>query len=197
MTGIWLLSYLILWAIVLGLIVVCVALARQIGLIHRRILPFPAKGTPEGPDVGELLPPVEADAGDPNGGIVGGVSSRPRLYVFVGANCSACDDLAPSLRSVFRSDRKDLDLVLVSVGGSAEDNHRFVKRNRLADLPYVIAPDVIPKYGIAGTPFAVVVDEAGVVRSKGVANHLEHLESLIASAGRLQDLGSRGRSAPV
>lgn len=182
MTGLWLVSYLLLWVMVLGLIVVCLALARQIGLIHRRILPFPAKGTPEGPDVGEFLPPVPGDSGEPNFIVVGGPSGRRRLYVFVGANCSACDELAPSLRSVSKSERKDLELVLVSVGGSGEDNHRFVERNRLDGLPYVVAPHVIRAYGIAGTPFAVVVDEEGIVRSKGVANHLEHLESLISSA---------------
>lgn len=189
MSEIWLVSYIALWALVLLLMLICLALARQIGLIHRRLLPFPAKATPEGPAVGEQLKPIVVEGIGNQSVIVGGETSQPRMYVFVGANCPACDELAPSVRSISKSDAEEIQLVLVSVGGTSDDNRRFVERNRLSTLPYVVAPEVVSAYGIVGTPFAIVADERGVVRAKGVANHLEHLESLLAA---LVAPGSRG-----
>lgn len=180
MTGVWLVSYIVLWLLVIFMLVACFALARQIGLIHRRIPPAAARPTPEGPAVGEVMEPLVGRALTGGSVTLGGDDRQRRLYVFVGANCASCDELAPSLLSLSKSDRRNLRVVLIGVGGTDDDNRGFVERHGLAAVPFVIAPGAATEYGIAGTPFAILVDEDGVVEAKGVANHLEHLESLIS-----------------
>jgi hypothetical protein len=45
-------------------------------------------------------------------------------------------------------------------------------------------PDLEAAYGVPGVPYLVVLDELGVVRSKGTVNSLEQIEGLIDTAGR-------------
>lgn len=103
------------------------------------------------------------------------------MYAFVQANCESCEELAPALRSIATSD-DEFDLVIVALGGTDEDNRGFIHRNKLKQLPFAIAPQAIGAYGILGTPYLMLVDKQGRVRTKGIANHLEHLESLIDGA---------------
>lgn len=53
MTGVWLVSYLLLWVVLGLLILVTLALARQIGILHRRIPPIGARTANPGPDIGD------------------------------------------------------------------------------------------------------------------------------------------------
>jgi hypothetical protein len=43
-------------------------------------------------------------------------------------------------------------------------------------------PDLEAAYGVPGVPFVVVLDERGVVRSKGTVNSLEQLDGLVDTA---------------
>lgn len=181
MSGIWLVSYVILWSVVIMLVLISLALARQVGLIHRRLPPPPARATLDGPAIGNPMEAFTIRAPDGQVFTVGGAAHRQRLFVFVGAGCSACEDLAPSLSSFAKSDRNTTDLVLVSVAGDESENRQFVKRHRLQGVPFVLAPQAAEFYRVAGTPYALLVDEAGIVQAKGIANHLDHLESMLAS----------------
>lgn len=181
MSGVWLVSYLILWSLVFVLILVSLALARQVGLIHRRFPPPPARATLDGPAVGSPMEALTIHAADGQAVTFGGPSRRQRLFVFVGAGCSACEELAPSLYSLAKSDGRTTDLVLVSLAGDEQENRQFVKRHRLQSVPFVLAPQAAEFYRVAGTPYALLVDEAGIVQAKGIVNHMDHLESVLAS----------------
>ena len=50
-------------------------------------------------------------------------------------------------------------------------------------LPLVADFTKTAEFGSFITPYAVAVDGRGIVRAKGVVNHLEHLESLINALG--------------
>lgn len=178
-TEAWVASYIGLWVLVIVLLVLTVALARQIGLIYRRLPPAVARMTSEGPTVGSEMEEIAGRTLHGRAISIGGPNLRPRLYVFVGANCTSCDELAPALRSIHASDRDDFEVMIVGLGGTDEDNRQFVERNRLHDLAFSISPEAITTYGIQGTPYAMLTDERGRVRTKGIANHLEQLESLI------------------
>jgi methylamine dehydrogenase accessory protein MauD len=182
MTEMLLASYAGLWVLVIVLLVISVALARQIGLIYRRLPPTAARMTSEGPALGAEMGPITGRMLDGTVMAIGGSTPRARLYAFIGANCTSCDELAPALRSIAASDRNDFEVVVVGLGGNEEDNRRFVKRNRLHGLLFSVAPDAIAAYGILGTPYLMLADEDGRVRTKGIANHLEQLESLIEGA---------------
>lgn len=165
------------WMLVLLLCASTLALARQVGLLHSRIPPVGARTLPSGPDIGEPIPAISGV--DTTGSPVefADLGARPKLLVFVSAGCDSCDSLAPALRSLGRSD-KDLTLVLLSrtpVSGAAE----FAKRHRLGGVAWVVSDSSFETFEISTTPFAVAVDLDGRVRAKGIANTVEHLESLI------------------
>ena len=56
--------------------------------------------------------------------------------------------------------------------------------DRRINAPLVPAPELAERYSIPGTPFAVILDDLGVVRAKGTVNNLEQLEGLVETAKR-------------
>ena len=75
---------------------------------------------------------------------------------------------------------------MISRNGNQEANAAFAMEHKLTDIPYVISPDLALKYNISITPYAIFVDKGGIVRGKGMVNHLEHLESFL-NANELGD----------
>jgi hypothetical protein len=51
-------------------------------------------------------------------------------------------------------------------------------------LQVVSDPELETAYRVPGVPFVVVLDELGIVRSKGTVNSLEQVEGLVDTAGR-------------
>jgi methylamine dehydrogenase accessory protein MauD len=47
------------------------------------------------------------------------------------------------------------------------------------DYPYVISQPLGITFGVSKLPFAAIIDEAGVLASKGLVNTREHLDSLV------------------
>lgn len=181
MTGIWLLSYLALWALTVMLLVIVLVLARQIGLLHTRIPPVGARMGNPGPAVGETVPQASGVAIDGRRVSIGGKRPRQTLLVFVTPTCESCHHLAPSLRSIARSERSRLETILVCPRGEAAEAERFVRQLKLESLPLILSSELAELYRVATTPYALLVDEAGVLSAKGLVNHIEHLESLLTA----------------
>jgi hypothetical protein len=70
-------------------------------------------------------------------------------------------------------------MTLVGIDGDDLANREFVKRYGLRDVPFIVAPRWALDNGVTSTPYAVVADADGIVRAKGVVNHLEHLDSVL------------------
>ena len=68
---------------------------------------------------------------------------------------------------------------MIGLNGDERVNREFVKDHKLEHLTYIISADVGMTFKVMHPPYAVVLDREGVVRAKGLANHLEHLESLL------------------
>ena len=170
-----LVSNVVLWVLVLVLAGVVLALARQIGVLYERVAPAGALMTVRGPAVGELAPVVTAS--DLRGGSleVGGPGRRTLLF-FLSPTCPVCKTLLPVLRSVVR--REPLQVVLAS-DGSPDEHAAFVREEGLEAFPYVLSPTLGITYQVGKLPYAVLLDAAGVIRSKGLVNTREHLESLL------------------
>jgi hypothetical protein len=56
--GVWLASYLLLWVLVLSVVFAIIVLARQIGVLHMRILPAGARAVNAGPSIGSVAPEI-------------------------------------------------------------------------------------------------------------------------------------------
>ena len=172
-------SNVVLWLVVIGLALTVLALTRQIGLLHERISP-----------VGALSPQAKVKVGDPAPELalidihdrplqIGGASkdeSRTLLF-FLSPTCPVCDTLLPTVERVARTEVPRVRVILAS-DGVPEEHHAFVADKRISHLPYVLSAPLGMTYGVAKLPFAVLIDEEGIVAAQGLVNTREHLESL-------------------
>jgi len=177
-------SQILLWIglIVLGL--VCIALARQIGVLHQRIAPAGALALRQPLKLGDPVPVLSLPTID--GSVVqigGGAQGRSQLLLFLSPDCSICESLLPSVRSAHGAERAWLDIVLAS-DGEGENHAAFVRDKGLAKFPYVLSETLGRTYGVAKLPYAVLIDEAGKLVSTGLVNTREHLESLFVAKER-------------
>jgi methylamine dehydrogenase accessory protein MauD len=182
MSGVWLASYVLLWCLVALLALAVLALARQIGVLHERIAPLGALVTAHGPQVGEPSPVFELRDVEGRPVRIGGERSDGRglFLVFVSPECPICKKIVPSLKVLARSERRRFEFVLVSDG--EERNHReFIEQLGLQEFPYVLSSDLGMTYRIGRLPYAVLLDDRGIVRAKGLVNTMEHLESLVVA----------------
>lgn len=183
----------VLTVLVLALIIMVFALARQIGILFERISPVGAMVNDSGPKLGEVSPAFNLPS--LTGGLIqiGAVSPKHTLIFFLSPTCPICKKLLPVLKSISQSERW-LDVVLASDGEEAR--HRdFIARAELEQFPYVISEQLGVTYRVARLPFAVLLDGEGVVKAKGLVNTREQLESLFNAAetgyASIQDFSSR------
>jgi methylamine dehydrogenase accessory protein MauD len=193
-------SNVILWIAVVLLACVVAALARQIGVLYERVAPGGALMIGAGPAVGEAAPVVRAvdlggrahDVGAPS------AEGRSTLLFFLSPTCPVCKTLLPVLRSIARTEGDALSLVLAS-DGPREEHEAFVREQRLDAFPYLLSPALGVTYRVGKLPYAVLLDGAGIVRSRGLVNTREHLESLFEARERgvasIQDFMRRAEGA--
>jgi methylamine dehydrogenase accessory protein MauD len=173
-----------LWVVVLALSVVVLGLVRQIGVLHERIAPMGALTIDRGPKVGESAPMLELADIAGRTVRVGGAQDSGTLLLFVSPTCPVCKKLIPIARSMVAAESPAIELVLAS-DGEAREHERFVRGHHLNGLPYVLSSELGMTYRIGKLPYAVLIDENGVLRAKGLVNTREHLESLLQA----RDLG--------
>ena len=179
-SGWWLVSYVILWVLVVALSVVVLALARQIGVLHLRLGPRGAlEMDDEGPPLGEAPEPFDARTLDGSDVTVGG-PGEPQLLFFVSPGCPICRQLLPSLAPAARAAR----MTPVAIVDGEEPAATEAYAHADAGVPLVAAPELAEGYEVPGTPYAVVLDGIGVVRAKGTVNNLEQIEGLVDTARR-------------
>lgn len=170
-------SNLLLWVVVLVLGAVVFGMVRQIGVLHERVAPMGALANDRGPDVGEMAPDMKIAGMD--GGLVsiGGPvpGGRSRLLLFVSPSCPICKKLLPIARSFASGER--LDVVIVG-DGDVTEQREMIRANGLEGIPYVNSPQVGMAFQVGKLPYAILIDEDGVIRAKGLVNSREHLESL-------------------
>jgi methylamine dehydrogenase accessory protein MauD len=177
-------SQILLWIglIVLGFI--CIALARQVGVLHQRIAPAGALALRQPLKVGEPVPTMNVSSLDGANVQIGGLrGGRSQLLLFLSPDCSICESLLPSVRSAHGAERAWLDIVLASDGEGAH-HAVFVRDKGLAKFPYVVSETLGRTYGVAKLPYAVLIDEAGNLAATGLVNTREHLESLFVAKER-------------
>ena len=174
-------SNIILWFLVIILSLVVFALARQVGVLHERVAPAGALMPTTGPKVGELT-----EAGlykDLNGEplTLGGVSDdrRATLILWISPTCPVCKGLVPTARSVCEDE--DFNLVFASDGDKLEQHQAYVRDLGIGKYPYIVSQALGMKFAVSKLPFAALIGPDGTLRSKGLVNTREHLESLAES----------------
>jgi len=174
-------SQIALWIGLGVLALVCMALARQICVLHQRIAPAGALALRQPLKVGDPTPQLALPALDGSIVQIGGVrGGRSQLLLFVSPDCTICDALLPAVRSAQKAEAAWLDIILAS-DGALERHDDFVRDKNLGKFPYVVSEQLGRSYGVAKLPYAVLIDEAGRLSSTGLVNTREHLESLFVA----------------
>jgi hypothetical protein len=96
-----------------------------------------------------------------------------RLLVFTSRACPVCAQITPGLRAL------------------AHD-HALAVQHVAVDEPD--GDQAAEEFAVPGTPYAVFVDPAGIVRAKGTVNTLEQLEGVVV-AGRAREREATGARA--
>lgn len=170
-------SNIVLWIGFLAMVLVNFALARQIGVLYERVAPAGALMMNQQLAVGSPAPEVTVRDLDNASLVVGGKGDgRARLLFFLSPDCPICNELTPALKSAARAEAAWLQVVLASDGD--QDHQGYVARKELGQFPYVVSELLGKTYGVAKLPYAVLIDEQGVIASMGIVNSREHLDSL-------------------
>ena len=184
MSGLWLISYIALWVLVILLTTVVLGLVRQLGLIYLRLGPEQnVLATKEGLELGSPAPDFRATD------IVHGkeitlpdLKGRQSVLVFVSSSCSPCLELMPHIAAAQRSWDGKVNIVLFSQG-SAQANLDLANDHKLKTLVLSDPTGTISTaYKVRATPFAYRLDKDGLVRRRGIVNKLEDLEALLEDA---------------
>jgi hypothetical protein len=122
MTTPWIVAYVVLWAVVIGLGITVLALLRQIGVLHARIAPMGTHFAGEGPEVGSDAPAVGLN-----------FERALNLVVFTSATCTICAELKPSIEALRR---QEIGLTVHSV--NLEENRSVFDAFSVRSTPYVI-----------------------------------------------------------
>jgi methylamine dehydrogenase accessory protein MauD len=171
-------SQVLLWIVVIAQGITILALARQIGVLHARVAPAGALLSGAGPGVGERSPRLEVHAMAGHAITLGAplATGNALLLLFVSASCPICKILIPIAKSFAKSER--LDVVFVG-DADAGEQRKFLARFDLDERAFVNGSAVGMSYRVDKLPYAVLLDDAGVIAAKGLVNSREHLESLI------------------
>jgi methylamine dehydrogenase accessory protein MauD len=169
MEGIWLVSYIVLWVLVLALAVLVLLLYRQLGIMYLGT----AEGVSrDGLDRGKTAPDFTLT--DQHGNIhrLSAYRGRPVVLLFGSPHCSPCRLLLPQLQDWAR--KHPQVAVLWLNAASPEESARFVAETgtTLPVLPYSPTPkdNLMDLYRVRVTPFTFFLDADGVIRAKGLVN---------------------------
>ncbi len=170
-------SNVLLWCLLIALAFAVMGLVRQIGVLHGRLAPAGALMVDKGVAVNEPAPKVTA--ADRNGRPVnfGYAGEKAQLLFFLSPTCPICKSLLPAIKSIAKDQADRLDVIYVS-DGDMDAQQALIAEHKLEDATYVVGPEVGMTYQIGKLPYAALVDKAGVLRSKGLVNSREHLDSL-------------------
>lgn len=171
----------LLWLMVLVLGALVLMLARQVGVLHERIAPAGALALSSGPRVGEPAPRLSVLALDGAARAVGekSVAGRSTLLFFASPRCPTCKALVPMARSLAGDHGVEL---LIASDGAELDHERFAREQRLDRSRYLVSEPLGLAFQIPKLPYAVLIDENGIVRAQGLVNTREHVESLFDAA---------------
>jgi len=177
-------SNIILWIGFVVMVLVNLALARQVGVLYERVAPAGALMMNQTLSVGDQAPELTVSTVSGDVEVIGKVQGdKSQLVFFLSPDCPVCNELTPALKSAASAEANWLHVVLAS-DGEEQDHSAYIKRKGLGDFPYVISELLGKTYGVSKLPYAVLIDEQGLIASMGIINSREHLDSLFEAKER-------------
>lgn len=177
-------SNIALWIGFIVMVIVNLALARQIGVLYERVAPAGALMMNQKLAVGAEAPVLAVKTLEGDSIELGRTAGdKAQLLFFLSPDCPVCNELTPALKAAARSEAHWLRVVLAS-DGEEQDHRAYVERKGLQSFPYVVSELLGKTFGVSKLPYAVLVDEQGKIASMGIINSREHLDSLFEAKER-------------
>jgi len=182
MPGIFYVSYLALWLLMLVEGILLLLVYRHFGLA--------ALGTAEGVQrdglpVGEIAPPIRGVTAEREAFELIPQSGQLYLLAFVSPTCGPCAEILPAIHQVAR-EINEVKVVLV-VDGSRERAVQLIERFHPPTAVTCLAEGdtgIYRSYLVRATPFAFMIGKDGLIRSKGLCNTTSRLRQLLSSVGK-------------
>lgn len=156
------------------------ALAREIGLLSRRLPPAPALMDSAKPEIGLPLPAVTVAASKGSDRLgLSGPAELPRVLIFLSTNCSSCTRLVQELPGLF-TDWPDYIFYPIVSADRSEQVAAIRRQTGYSGPLYLDDQGAMKALQLLSTPRAIVVDKDGKVAATGVVNTREMVTSLIS-----------------
>lgn len=193
-------SNIALWTGFVVMVLVNLALARQVGVLYERVAPAGALMMNQKLSVGAQAPELALTTLEGAVEQVGKPGDKSQLLFFLSPDCPVCNELTPALKSAARAESDWLRVLLAS-DGDDQDHRGYARRKGLQQFPYLVSELLGKTYGVSKLPYAVLIDEQGKIASMGIINSREHLDSLFEAKERkvasIQEYMSRRGEAQV
>ena len=181
MSGIWLISYVALWILVIAFAIIVLGLVRQLGMIYLRLGPEQnLLATSEGLELSKPAPQFEVLEISQNRNLtVDDLKGRPSILVFVSPSCSPCKELMPHIRQFQHTWNGKINLILFYQGDlqPAKDFYSAYDLNTLLVIDQ--NGKLSETFHVRATPFAYSLDKDCIVKKRGIVNDLSGLEELL------------------
>ncbi len=186
----WLISYIVLWAITLLLVVVVLAHSRLLGLLHYRFGPAAARPLADGPDIDTKLKEISGIDINSEKWAMSFPSDSELVLVFVSPQCSTCNEILPHIRDFSRTE-SSIKVVLISIIDDIGMNRAYVGYRKLEKMTYIYNEKLSDELNIEAIPYALYLNKKGEVVAKGLVNNYENLKGLkkIAKNKPIKTLG--------
>ena len=173
-------SNFLLWLLVILLLMIVFALARQIGVLHERVAPVGALMPMNGPKIGERVGPIKARALDGTSITIGADMDDHLLIYFLSPSCPVCKSLLPVVQGIAKQE-SSVTVLYASDGETTSAHERYATEHGIPLSNYLLSRDLGISMGVNKLPFAALINRDGVLRARGLVNNREHLESLLAA----------------
>ena len=177
-------SNIVLWVVVIVQALFLLALFRYTAMLLDRV-------PPQGPALGKHAPRREVVDIASKKHILGEQSERHHILIFTSRTCPWCKEMAPHIAPFAASLTPDFDLLMLLAEPLPPEDARTYAQELGGARPVklAVAPELFETFGVPGTPYGVLIDKDGVVRTKGTTNTLTDLQTLV----RVPENSGRGR----
>jgi methylamine dehydrogenase accessory protein MauD len=170
------------WGVVVFLGFLLLGALRSVALLSWRLdhleATMPKRIGRDGLKVGHRAPDFTLPAAAGQAVSLHDFAGRKVLLVFVQAGCSPCRAIVPELSRL--AGRDDVQVLVVN-NGDHEATRQWAAEVRVC-FPVLMQEgiDLSRRYQVFATPFAFLIDENGVIASKGLINTKRHLGFVLA-----------------
>ena len=175
-------SYVVLWVLVVAQSLFLFVLLRELGRVYLR---DSASLHRDGVPIGQQMPNVAIEGPTGAARLRTVLRGRPTIVVVASPSCSLCP---PVIALAERWTRRVHGLgLLVLVNGETLDGYAH-----LADrVVRADSQDIATRLLVRATPCVLVLDDAAVVRAKGIVNSNRHMSVLVRQARLRSDAATQ------